>query len=399
MTDAPLGHLTVVDLTRYHAGPYCTRLLAGYGARVIKVEAPDSGDPLRQCGPFVKNKPGNERSIPFHWLNAGKESITLDLKTNKGREIITALIREADVLVENFAPRVMPSLGLDYDKVRELNPRLVMTSISNFGHDGPYRDYRANESVMYAMSGGMVATGDPDRPPLASGPAITQYTAGLHAYIATLMAVWRRTRTDHGEHVEVSIQESALENIEIHLTEYAHKGKVARRDGDEHPLVPWRCYPCSDGYAAVIGGPIRHWRKAADLFEEPRLGAPELRHMGDRIARRREVEAMIRPWLERHDKKDIYHKGQAIGLAFGYVASLAEALESPQHRAREFFQETEPHPEVGRLQQCGPPFRITSGTWRVGRAPLLGEHNGTVLSDLLGYSLDDVARFSAEGAI
>ena len=174
---------------------------------------------------------------------------------------------------------------------------------------------------------------------------------------------------------------------------------MARRNSDEHPLVPWRSYPCRDGYVAIIGGPLRHWPKGAGLFEEPRLADPEFAHMADRIARRREVEALIRPWLMRHDKKDIYHLGQTLGLAFGYLASLADILESPQHLAREFFQETEPHPEVGPLRVCGAPFRLDSASWRVGRAPLLGEHNRAVLVDLLGYSRDDVARFSAEGVI
>jgi len=382
MSAPPLAQLVVVDLTQDRAGAYATRLMAGFGARVIKVEPPD-GDRLRSCGPYIADKPGRERGVPFHWLNGGKQSVVLDIADARGRESLAMLLRRADVLIEDLAPGELARRGFDQPALDRINPRLVVTSISNFGQDGPRRDYVADETVMYAMSGGMVATGDADKPPLAPGPAVTQYTAGLHAYIGTLMALLRRGPAGSGERVDVSIQESALDNVEIHLAEYAEAGKVARRKGDEHPLVPWRTYPCRDGYVAIIGGPMRHWHRAAALFEEPRLAAPDLAHMGDRVGRRREVEALFAPWLQRTDKKDVYHKGQAIGLAFGYVATLAEALGSPQHSAREFFRETEPHPDVGRLKVCGPPFRFGDAAWIVGRAPRLGEHTETVLKEVL----------------
>jgi len=387
----PLGSLRVVDLTQLRAGPYCTRLLAGFGAQVIKVERPGKGDVLRDHGPFVGGRAGRERSIPFHWLNLGKKSVTLDLEASEGRELLWRLIRTADVLVESFAPRVKRRLGLTYDAARAANPRLVMTSISSFGESGPYRDYRANETVLYAMSGGMYTTGDADRAPLAARPAMTQFTAGMHAYIGTLMALFRRGPSGPGEHVEVSMQESALENVEIQLAEYLHEGKVARRKGNEHPLVPWRTYPCRDGYAAVIGGPLRHWAKAAEMFEDPRLLEPKLRQAAGRIEHRAEVESLLRPWLARHGKKDVYHMGQARGLAFGYVADLKDALESPQHRARGFFVDTDEHPEVGRLRVCGAPFLVRGADWTVGRAPLLGEHTAEVLTGCLGLSDDGIA--------
>jgi crotonobetainyl-CoA:carnitine CoA-transferase CaiB-like acyl-CoA transferase len=395
----PLSHLRVIDLTHYRAGPYCTRLLAGFGARVIKVERIGTGDPLRHSEPFVGGMAGTERSIAFHWLNAGKESCTLNLKSDRGRDVLLDLARSADVLVENFAPRVLPSLGLDFETLREVNPRLVMVSISNFGQDGPYRDFKADENVLYAMSGGMIATGDPDKPPLAPGPAITQYTAGVHAYIAILMSLLRAQAEASGEYIDVSIYESALENVEIHLAEYAHDGKTAKRNGDEHPLVPWRTYPCRDGYAAIIGGPPRHWPKAAKvLFSRSPLASPKFARAGDRIARRREVETLLRPWLERHGKREIYHKGQSVGLAFGYLATLEDVLDSPQHAVREFFVQTEPHPEVGQLKTCAAPFRSGGWHWRGGRAPLLGEHTRTVLTEL-GYSSGEIDRLAEEGVI
>lgn len=398
MAEQALSHLRVLDLTHYIAGPYCTKLMAGFGAEVIKIERPHTGDKMRSVGPFFQDKSDLETSIPFLWLNTGKESITLNLKSETGREIFKKLVHKADVVVENFSPRVMPGLGLSYEALRHINPHLVMTSISNFGQTGPYRDYQAEEIVEYALSGLMYLTGDPEKPPLCAGPALTQYTAGMEAYIATLMALYQRGISGRGQYVDVSIQECALDNIEVSLAEYLHLGKVAKRTGDQHPLVPWQLYLCQDGYVAVIGGPVRHWLKGVDIFEEPRLFDEKYQHMAGRIDHRCEVEALIQPWLSRHRKKDIYHAGQARRLAFGFLATLAEVFESSQHRAREYFVAID-HPVVGTHQYCGAPFRPSETPWQSARAPLLGEHNEEIYGDLLGYSPTDIQHLRDEGVI
>lgn len=395
----PLSGLKVLDFTHERAGPYCTRLLAGFGAQVLKIERPGTGDLLRHVAPFVNNKPGMERGLAFHWLNAGKQSLTLDLKSEQGADIARRLVAAADVVVESFSPGTMSRLGLDPAQMLAINPALVVTSISNFGQTGPYRDFRADETVLYAMSGGMIATGDPDRPPLDSGPAIALYTGGLHAYIGTLMALHRTSVTGRGEHVDVSLQESNIENVELQLAVFLRNGKVARRNGDEHPFVPWRCYPCKDGYAAVIGGPMRHWHKVAGLLDEPQLADAELAHVNGRVAQAKRVEDLMEPWLMANTGKEIYHKGQAVGLAFGYLASMADALESPQHAAREFLRESEEHPEVGRLTMCAAPFRIEGTHWIMGRAPLLGEHTEAALHDWLGIDAVAVATLRNQGAV
>ncbi len=389
----------VLDLSQERSGPYCTRLLAAMGADVVKIEPRRTGDPIRHNAPFVDDIAGPERSLAFHWLNGAKKSVTLDLATPAGRDLALALAQRADVVVENFPPGELERLGLSVGTLQRDHRGLVVTSISNFGQDGPNRDYRGGEAVLYAMSGGMQSTGDGDKAPLLGGPQVAQYTAALHAYIGTLMALYRVHEGGAGDHVDVSVQESALENVEIHLAEFAQDGKVARRNGDTHPLVPWQCHPCRDGYAAVIGGPLRHWPKAAEIFEEPRLTAPDLIHVGDRIKRRAEVESLLRPWLARHDKVDIYHRGQAAGFAFGFLATLDDARQSPQHRAREFFRPTEPHPVVGTLSACGPLFRLSGFDWRMGRAPLLGEHTRDVLGDWLAMPAAEIDRLAAAGVV
>lgn len=398
MPEKALSHLTVLDLTHYLAGPYSTKLMAGFGANVIKIEKPITGDRMRRTGPFFRDKEGPERSIPFLWLNTGKRSVTLNLKTESGRVMFKKLVRLADVVVENFSPRIMPSWGLGYNALCDINPRVVMTSISNFGQTGPYKDYVAEEIVEYALSGLMYLTGDPEKPPLCCGPAMAQYTSGMQAYIATLMAIFQRAATGKGQFIDVSIHECALDNAEVCLVEYLHLGKIAKRTGDEHTLVPWKLYPCQDGFAAVIGGPIRKWFHGAELFEEPRLLDQKYRHIGDRMSRRDEVNALIQPWLERNEKKEIYRVGQERGLAFGYLAGAYDILNSPQHEARSYFVEID-HPAVGKHKYCGAPFRPSETPWHSARAPLLGEHNQEIYGELLGYSHTEIRRLNKEGVI
>ena len=394
-TEGALAGVRVLDLTHYLAGPYATKLMAAFGAEVIKIERPGAGDPARGLPPFVRGEVTPDTGIPFLYLNTGKQSVTLNLKADAGRAIFRRLVAQADVVVESFSPRVMTGLGLGYESLRGVNPRVVMTSISNFGQTGPYRDYAADEIVEYAMSGLMSLTGDPARPPLGSGAPVAQSTAGLTAYTATLMALYQRGPSGEGRHVDVSIHEAAIDNIEVSVAEYFHSGVVPKRRRDRHPLVPWELYPCRDGYAAVIGGPVRRWLRGLSVFEEPRLS--KFPHMADRMAHRDEVEGLMRPWVARNTKRDIYHAGQARQLAFGYVASVADASASPQHAAREFFVPID-HPVAGSHRYAGPPFRPAATPWRSERAPLLGEHNETVYGRL-GYGPDDLRRLAAEGVI
>lgn len=383
MKNRALSNLTVIDLTHYVAGPYSTKLMAGFGAEVIKVERPKTGDKLRSIGPFFKNREGLETSIPFLWLNTGKRSITLNLKTEKGVEILKELVKDADVVIENFSPRVMPSLGLGYETLQEINPGLVMASISNFGQTGPYTDYKADEIELDAMSGLMYVTGDAEKPPLASGPAVCQYSAGLHAYVAILFALFQRGSKGQGQYVDVSIMECGIEHIETRLSNFLELGKNSKRG--PHSFAPWGLYACRDGYAAIICAPFRHWTRGAELFDEPRLLEEKYRHVRGRVQHRDEVNALVQPWLSAHTRKEIFQAGQEHDLAFGYLANFGEVLESPQHEARGFFVEVD-HPAVGKHKYCGPPFKMSQTPWESDRAPLLGEHNQAIYGDLLGYS-------------
>jgi len=372
MTEQALANIRVIDLSHYVAGPYCTKLLAGFGADVIKIERPGTGDPMRHVGPFYRDPAGGEHSIPFLWLNTGKKSVTLDLKTPGGVTALKDLVRHADVVVENFAPTVMRRLGLDYPVLRAVNPGLVMTAISNFGCAAPYSEFQVEEMQLYAMSGAMYLTGDPARAPLAPGPAICQYTGGLHAYLATLLALLRTRARGEGEFVDISLQESALENIEIALTTFLQAGKIPKRA--KHMYVPWDLYECADGYAAITLMPARNAERAADIFPDPRLFRPPYRDGRERIRHRDAYEELLRPCLHEATKMGLFHAGQSRGLAFGALLDVAEALRSPQHAARGFLEAVD-HPAVGRHAYLGAPFRMSRTPWVSGRAPLLGEHD------------------------
>jgi crotonobetainyl-CoA:carnitine CoA-transferase CaiB-like acyl-CoA transferase len=403
-----LAPLRVLDLTHYIAGPYCTKLLAGFGADVIKIERPGRGDKIRSMGPFYEQEQGLENSIPFLWLNTGKKSITLNLKKDEGIQIFKRLLAGADVVVENFSPRVMPGLGLDYKTIKRINPNVVMTSISNFGQTGPYRDYKAEEIVTYAMSGLMYITGAEDKPPLTSGPAITQYTAGQSAYLATLMALYKRGgskrdrgkrgRNNQGQHIDVSIQECAMDLRQLTIVDHLNLETDPKRNSDRHSFCPWQAYPCKDGYAVIVGSPSRNWHSFADIVGEPKLADKRYDRMEDRIKRRKEVEALFKPWLETHTRQEIYEAGMERSLAFGYVTELPEVYGLKQHKARQYFMDVE-HPHVGKHRYCGAPFRPSETPWNLKRAPLLGEHNEWIYCESLGYSKEEIKKLAEEGVI
>jgi crotonobetainyl-CoA:carnitine CoA-transferase CaiB-like acyl-CoA transferase len=395
---AALSHLRVLDLSQSVAGAYCGKLLAGNGADVIKIEPPRTGDPMRAIGPFVDGKPDPERSLPFLWFHTRKRSVTLDLDSEPGKAWMRELVRASQIVLESSVPGGLSRLGLDFETLKAINPGVILVSVSPFGQSGPHASHHAEEITLYAVSGLMHSTGDPNRAPLAAGPALAHLSAGLKAYIGALMASMRCRRSGQPEWVEVSIQEAAADNLEIGVAEYLHSGRVHRRANDEHPLVPWRIFPCRDGHAAIMGGPIRHWLKAAEVFESPELVGPKYRHMEDRIRHRDDIRRLMAPWLLRNDKRDVFHTGQARGLAWGYLASLEDASASPQFRARDYFVRVD-HPEAGTMEMAGAPWRAQRTPWAIGRAPCLGEHTEEVLRTLARAGEDALAQARQRGVI
>ena len=391
--------LKVLDLTHYVAGPYATRLMAAQSAEVIKVERPATGDGARRIGPFPDDVPHPEKSALFLYLNTGKKSVTLNLKNGASNPILRRLLEWADVLVENFRPGVLERLGLDYESVAAVNPGLVMTSISNFGQTGPYRDYGAREINLYAMGGLMYITGDPEREPLHMAARLAQYGAGQNAFAGTLGALLHRDITGIGQHVDVAISEYLATILENALSQYSYTGSNFRRTGNRgYGRAAWGPYPCQDGYVGVIAGPDHKWPEMAEL-----MGIAELaeERFGDRAGRAEnadELDSLMLPWLMRHDRHEIFERAQHRGLAFAYVAAPEDILGWEHLRERGFFGSVE-HPKAGGLEHPMMPWRVEDGGWELDAAPMLGQHNIDVYCGMLGYRKAELVRMRGMGVL
>ena len=400
-----LEGLKALDMTHYVAGPYAMRLMAAQGAEVIKVERPGVGDPSRRIGPFPDDVPHREKSALFQYLNAGKKSVTLNLKHGASKPIMRRLLEWADVLVENFRPGVMERLGLDYDSIAAINPQLVMTSVSNFGQTGPYRDYAAREINLYALGGLMYITGDPEREPLGMAARLAQYGAGQNAFAGTMGALLRRDMTGKGQHVDVAISEYLATILENALSQYSYTGSNFRRTGNRgYGRAAWGPYPCKDGYVGVIAGPDHKWHEMAEL-----MGIPELadERFGDRAGRAEnadELDALMLPWLMRHDRHEIFERAQQRGLAFAYVAAPEDILGWEHLRERGFFAKVghvdARNANAGALRHPTLPWLVDGErNAALPAAPALGQHNAEVYCGMLDCSKADIARLRGLGAV
>ena len=405
-----LEGVRALDLTHYFAGPYCTRLLAGLGADVVKIERPPLGDPLRRFGPFASRPggafatDGTEPTEDGAWhlyLNAGKRSLALDLKTEPGREMLLRLAERADVLVENFAPGTLDRLGLGYEELSRVNPALVVTSISNFGQTGPYRDWKAAEVNLYAMGGLMNITGEPDQEPLKEGVPLAQLGAGQNAFVATMAALMYAEETFEGQQIDISIAEYATNILENALMQYSYSGQEYTRVGNRgYGRAAWGIYPCRDGFVGIIAGPDHRWSEVARIMEREELADPRFASRRGRQDNADEVDALMLPWLIDHDKVDIFKAGQDSGLGFSFVATMQDILEMEQLLARDYFVELD-HPTAGTLRYPGAPISCETGAdaWVFRRAPLFAEHTESVLSDWLGYDAARLSKLAASGAL
>ena len=404
-----LDGVKALDLTHYFAGPYCTRLLAGLGADVVKIERPPSGDPLRRLGPFAAN-PGADRAPDaaapvedgaWHlYLNAGKRSLALNLKTDAGRRTLLQLAAQADLLVENFAPGTLDRLGLGYPELCRANPSLVVVSISNFGQTGPRRHWRAAEVNLYAMGGLMNITGDPDREPLKEGAPLAQLGAGQNAFAAAVAALMYAEETGEGQQIDLSIAEYATNILENALMQYSYSGQEYTRVGNRgYGRAAWGIYPCRDGFVGIIAGPDHRWPEVARIMERAELADPRFASRRGRQDHADEVDALMLPWLIEHDKVDIFKAGQESGLGFSFVATMQDILEMEQLAARDYFVALA-HPAAGTLRYPGAPARPDAAdAWVFRRAPLYGEHTAAALSGWLGLDAANLAELAAAGAL
>ena len=413
-----LEGVRVLDLTHRISGPYCTRLLATLGAEVIKVERPQTGDPIRRLGgPEPTSEDGDEQVSPwFLYLNSSKHSLTLDLKSVHGLKIVKELVAKAHIVVENFAPGTIERLGLGYSQLSQANPAIVLTSISNYGQTGPHRDWKAMEINLYAAGGLMNITGEEDRPPLKEGAPLAQLGAGQNAFVATMAALMYAEETGQGQHIDVSIAEYATNILENALMQYSYSGVEYSRVGNRgYGRAAWGIYPCRDGHVGIISGPDTNWPEIATIMERHELADPRFVSRQGRLENADEIDALMLPWLLDHDKVDIFKAGQDHGLGFAYVATMQDILEMEQLNARGYFVDLD-HPSTGPLKYPGPPISLNSCTyehtkgvtcsgsgehegWVYRPAPLLGENTQATLENWLGYREADVQALRDQGIV
>ena len=400
MTKTALEGVRVIDLTHHVAGPYCTKLLADFGADVIKVERPPSGDPARRAGPFFGDRPHPEKSLLFLYLNTSKRSITLDLKTATGAHIFRRLVQDADVLVENFRPGILQSLGADYEALSETNPRLVVTSISNFGQTGPYRDYEATDIVEYALGGLMYILGSNDREPLKHALRQAQFKAGANAAGATLTAVFQQQLTNRGQWIDVSIHECVAAGLRDNAALYAYAGAIRRRQPPAIGDMPRGPVEASDGYVVPIAFGDVDWGTIADFLDRPQLKEPRFSTPQGRLRNAAELDAILGEAFKSRDKRELFESAhENKGLIYGLVQSPQEGVGSPQYEARGYFVEIE-HPAAGKGVYPGAPFIMSETPWKARTpAPTLGQHNKEVICDMLGYSPKELTQLRASGVI
>jgi CoA:oxalate CoA-transferase len=389
--------LRVLDCTEGIGGPYCTKLLADFGAEVIKVEKPEIGDPVRGMGPFLDDDPHPEKSATFFYLNTNKKSITLDLTTETGIKLFKDLARNSDVVAEDLGPGRMTDLGLSDDTLRSLKEDIVVTHISPFGGTGPYRDYKATNLTLYGLSGAIHTQRSPDKPmerPVMEGGFQADYITGLLSFIATVAALVH----EKGTSVDIGAMEAVSSVLSAHISEYPYAG-LSRRTN------PWPIHgypigyssPCLDGWISLTPG-IGGAPNISTLIEKPELKeTPLFSKPSARMAEPEKFDASMRPWMEQHSKWDITKKAQELRLAFTPVLSPGEVLEDEQMKARDYFA-TSDHPVMGNVTYPGAPAKLSGTPWRKGRAPLLGEHNEEIFTEL-GFNREFLLRLREEGVI
>ena len=389
--------LKVLDLSEDIAGSFCTRLLADYGAEVLKVEPPQ-GSALRRMGPFFQDDPHPEKSLFFLAMNLNKKSSTLNLESSEGQGIFKELVSRVDVVVESYRPGYLADMGMGYPDLAKINPSLVMTSITPFGQEGPYSQFKSGEIVNYAMGMIMSISGLQGRPPLKHGGFQAQYEAGLNAAGATTMAVFHQENTGVGQHIDLSITECVASSMMATQTTYPFMGGTqARRrvSGGQftHPM------PCSDGWIIVQTGGGATWEDIVELFQAPELLEPRFSDASQRALNGEELDTIVLDSIKDRSKWELFPKAADARILFGLAQTPGELADCPQLESRDFYREID-HPVMGKLKVPAVLFNFSLTPYQMQMtAPALGEHNQEVYGDGLEYSQEDMVRLRQLGAI
>jgi CoA:oxalate CoA-transferase len=404
MAPKSLEGIRVIDLTRIYAGPYCSMLFADMGAEVIKIEPPE-GELIRDNPPMVEQgKDGphdRSRSGYFLALNRNKYGITLNLKHPRALEIFKDLVKIGDIVLENYAPGVMKRLGIDYPVLREINPRIIMCSISGFGQTGPYSERMAFDVVSQAMGGLMSITGQPGNPPTRVGTSLGDVNASVHAAYAIMTALYYREKTGVGQYVDVSMLETMVAILEGAIVRWTIGKELLTPIGSHNPHeAPMAAFRCKDGYIIIATVGDEHWQRFCRAIHRPDWGAdPEYRTKRQRWEKKYILQEEIEKITTRHTIKEVGEMMDRERVANSPIFNIKQVVEDPHLEDRGYFVEVE-HPVIGRAKIPGIPFKLSETPGSVERpSPLVGEHNEFILGKYLNIGKEELKKLKEEGAI
>ena len=393
-----LEGIRIIDMTHNQAGPACTQILAWLGADVIKLEEPGKGDVAR-----TNMRDQDSDSLFFLILNANKQSLTLNLKTEEGKELFKKVIEKADVLVENFSPGALDRLGLGYKVLSKINKKLIYATIKGFGTYGPYSEFKSFEPIAQAMGGAMCATGFPENPPTYVWPAIGDSGTGMHMAIGILAALQQRNSSGKGQEVEVSMQDSVANIMRISLRDHQRLGGVQERTGNQlGKNVPGSTYPCAPGGRndyIYIFAQQQMWKAFSnaigrpDIIEDPRYATPE-----SRWDNRETLNAIIEGWTRQKTKYEAMRILGDAGVPSGACQDTGEILKDPHLKEREMIIDID-YPPRGKYKTVGCPIKLSDSPADIKRPPTLGEHTEDLLGKLCGVTPEDFTKLREKGAI
>jgi crotonobetainyl-CoA:carnitine CoA-transferase CaiB-like acyl-CoA transferase len=393
--EGALSGLRVIDLTRVLAGPFCTMMLADMGAEVIKVEEPGKGDDSRHFAPFR-----NGESAYYMNLNRNKKGVTLNLK--KGRDIFIELVKTADVLVENYRPGTMDRLGLGYETLKKINPRLVYGAVSGFGDTGPYRLRPGYDIIGQAMGGLMSTTGWPGGEPTRTGTAMGDVLAGLSVTIGILAALRHRDQTGCGQKVDVALVDSVVASLEVITQIYLTDGHIPERIGNRYESTyPYDSFKANDGDVVVGAANDKLWQLVCQVIEQPDLQNDERFDTNPkRVQRHAEIKPIIEAWTKTHGVDEIVDRMLAAGVPSAPINTIDRLVTDPHIAvAREMFVDVE-HPKAGMLKLTGTHIKLTETPSTIRTpSPELGQHNGEVFGSLMGMSSSEIEGLTQDGIL
>jgi formyl-CoA transferase len=390
-----LSGVRIIDMTHNQAGPACAQILGFLGADVIKLEDPKGGDVARSQ---------NGDGLFFLVLNANKQSLTLNLKSEAGKELFKQVIAKSDALLENFGPGALDRLGLGYETLAKVNPRLIYATIKGFGTYGPYSGFKSFEPIAQAMGGAMTTTGFPDNPPTYVMPAIGDSGTGMHMAIGILAALQQRHKTGRGQHVEVSMQDSVVNIIRVSLRDRQRHDRALPRTGNQLGRnVPGTTYPCAPGgpndYVYIFAQP-QMWPALLKVMGMPELAEdPRFKTNDDRWKNRLALDEIVGAWTRQYGKHEVMRMLGDAGVPCGACQDTTEVLDDPHLKARDMIVDVQEPVSGKTYRTVGCPIKLSDSPVHVTNPPKLGEQTGALLADLCGVGAEDLRRLKESGVV